>query len=324
MIPDQWYPLIESDRVRRKPLALRRLGESLVLWRDAAGALACMRDRCPHRGVALSRGRVRGNELECGYHGFRFERGGACVAIPCDGPNARIPRRMRATTWPVREAYGLVWAFWGEARDALPEIPWFDALGDRRAGTCSGTLDWPLNYVRTIESNFDLHHTPWLHRSIAPVGAIVEPYEVEIDGTDIRTRGELRREGHTKGMPFRLDFKFPSITYLGLTDKLYAVVADCPIDDATTWRFIRYYQDYVRVPGLAWLVSWLALQVEIRVAQNRQDLPMVRTQRPREPGAHEDVLVRADRGTAAYLKLRRQLLDAAAKERGRAAALRTA
>ena len=55
-LPDQWYPLIESQRLRRKPLGLQRLGEHLVLWRDADGRAVALRDRCPHRGVALSLG----------------------------------------------------------------------------------------------------------------------------------------------------------------------------------------------------------------------------------------------------------------------------
>ncbi len=307
MIPNQWYPLLESARVKRRPVPVARMGEKLVLWRDDAGRIVCWRDRCPHRGVALSRGRIRDGTLECGYHGFRFAPDGACVRMPCEGPDARIPAGLRATPRTVREAYGLVWLFWGEAGEALPEIPWFEEFGERHRGTASCSIVWPLNYVRTVESNFDIHHTPWLHGSITPVGTRVDPFDVETHGTRIRCRGELRREGREKGMPFRIEFEAPSLTMLALTPRLRLLVADCPVDEQNTWRYVRYYSDYLS--GLDRLISWLAILLEQRIVQFRQDLPMAATQEPRLPDAHEDHLVRADAGTAAYLKLRRKLLS---------------
>ena len=306
MIPNQWYPLLEAHRVKRKPIGVRRLGERLVLWRGADGALVCMTDRCPHRGVALSRGRVRDGTLECGYHGFRFRPDGACVLMPCEGPDARIPAGIRATPRTVREAYGLIWLYWGEPCERLPEIPWFPEFGERRRGTCSTSFDWPQNYSRTLETNFDIHHTPWLHGSIVPTGARVDPFEVETKDDQIRCRGVLRREGRTRGMPFRIEFRAPSVTLIELTPKLRLISADCPIDDQNTWRFARYYSDYL--PGFDRVISWLGIWLELRIVQSRQDLPMVATQEPRLPDQHRDPLVHADAGIAAYLKLRRRLL----------------
>ena len=310
MIADQWYPLLQSSKLGRKPVGVRRMGERLVLWRDGDGRPVCMRDRCPHRGVALSRGRVRDGALECGYHGFRYGRDGQYLRMPCEGEDARIPAGLRAHTLPVEERYGLVWLFWGHA-DERPEIPWFDFIGERRRGTAEAAIEWPQNYVRTLESNFDLHHTPWLHGSIVPVGTRLDPFEVETSGTRISARGELRRPGKRSGMAFRVEFVAPSATYIELTKRVYLVNVDCPIDEQNTWRFVRYYQDYLSVPGLDRLLAWLALQLEWRIVQFRQDLPMVATQEPRLPDRNEDHLVRADAGTAAYLKLRRKLISQA-------------
>lgn len=315
MIPDQWYPLFESKRLRGRPVGVRRLGLDLVLWRDPGGRALVMEDRCPHRGVKLSLGKVAGGELECGYHGFRFDAAGACTAIPCEGAEAKIPRAMCVRRFPAREAYGLLWLFFSERavrEDTLPAIPWIEEFGEPRAGDASGTLDWPINYVRTVESNFDIHHTPFLHKLIAPgVGKQVEPYQVEVEGTRIRTRGELRHEGAAKGIPFRVEFEAPSVTFLELAG-IQFVVADCPVDDENTWRFARYRSVGFRVPGLRWLYTWLFLQVDFRIAQLRQDLPMMASQRPRQPDQGLDRLVAPDAGTAAYLKLRRRLLAEAA------------
>ena len=68
MIPNQWYPIHPSKELSRKPVGIQRMGERLVLWRDDSGRAICMEDRCPHRSVALSRGKVvaDGSITACG------------------------------------------------------------------------------------------------------------------------------------------------------------------------------------------------------------------------------------------------------------------
>jgi len=306
-LTEQWYPLIESRRVKRKPLAIQRLGERIVLWRDGSGDAIAMRDRCPHRGVALSGGKIKGDRIACPYHGFQFDASGACRLMPCEGEQAKIPAGMAVETFRVREQHGLVWLYWGEATENLPELPWFDELSDRRGGA-STSKPWPLNFVRTIESNFDVHHLPFVHGSVMPgVGARLDPYHVEVDGTHIATHGELRKPGADSGLPFRMEFKMPSVTLIELTPKVVFVVADCPIDEHNTWRWARYHVDYLPIPGIHQALSWLFLQVDWVVFQYPQDLKVMETQQPTLPDRHVDRFVRADGGTAAYLKLRRQL-----------------
>lgn len=308
MIPNQWYPVYESRRLRKRSVALQRLGERLVLWRDDVGRAVGMRDRCPHRGVALSLGRVRAGRIECPFHGFQFDASGRCQLMPCEGPDARIPAGMEVPTYEIREAHGLVWLFWGKAREALPEIPWFDELVDRPGGG-SIAKEWPINYARTIESNFDLHHTPFVHGRWTPgIGTRIDRYHVEVDGLHIKTRGELRKENASKGIPFRVEFLPPCITLLEITPKLRFVLADCPIDAHRTWRCGRYYQDYLRWPRLQNAASWLLLQLDWALFQLPQDLRVMETQDPQLPADHVDRLVAADGGTAAYQKQRRRLL----------------
>jgi phenylpropionate dioxygenase-like ring-hydroxylating dioxygenase large terminal subunit len=66
MIRNQWYVLLESIEVGKKPVGVTRLGENLVFWRDPAGKVSAAVDRCPHRGVALSAGTIE-HEL-CNAH----------------------------------------------------------------------------------------------------------------------------------------------------------------------------------------------------------------------------------------------------------------
>lgn len=94
-LPNRWYGVFPTARLGRRPAAIRRFGLPLVLYRRADGQAVAMLDRCPHRGAALSRGRVRGDEIECPYHAFRFDPAGHCTAMPCEGPAARIPAGMQ-------------------------------------------------------------------------------------------------------------------------------------------------------------------------------------------------------------------------------------
>ena len=79
-----WHPVVAGDELASAPLAVRLLGDDVVLWRDATGAAHAFADRCPHRGTKLSLGRVveGGTRLECPYHGWQFAVSGQCVSIP--------------------------------------------------------------------------------------------------------------------------------------------------------------------------------------------------------------------------------------------------
>ena len=66
MIPNQWYAILDSKEVRAgKPVGVTRMGEKLVAWRDSKGQVTVMRDLCPHRGVALSVGELKGDCIIC-------------------------------------------------------------------------------------------------------------------------------------------------------------------------------------------------------------------------------------------------------------------
>src|SRR5258708_32245485 len=60
-----WYPVAPSWMVREAPVGLTRLGERIVVGRDAAGQVHALEDRCPHRGARLSLGWNLGDRLAC-------------------------------------------------------------------------------------------------------------------------------------------------------------------------------------------------------------------------------------------------------------------
>ena len=107
----QWHPVAAAQTLRagHGVLASRLLGQPLALWRSADGRPQAWEDRCPHRGVRLSLGRVVGNHLACAYHGWEYAAGnGRCVAIPAM-PRDPVPGQVCARAYPVREAQSMIW-----------------------------------------------------------------------------------------------------------------------------------------------------------------------------------------------------------------------
>src|SRR4029077_8313191 len=100
MLFDFWYPATLSRALRgSKLLKAMLLGQPLVLGRDSAGRAFAMKDICPHRGIPLSCGHVEGQNLECCYHGWKFNvHSGTCTEIPSLTSGSRIkPEKIHAT-----------------------------------------------------------------------------------------------------------------------------------------------------------------------------------------------------------------------------------
>ena len=97
-------------------------GTDLALWRSAAGDVHVWGDRCPHRGMRLSQGFVRGEALSCIYHGWQYGRDGSCVSIPAH-PDLVPPKTICATTFQCAESDGLIWATLKGITDAPPSVP---------------------------------------------------------------------------------------------------------------------------------------------------------------------------------------------------------
>lgn len=81
---------------------------TLALWRSESGVLSLQADRCPHRGMRLSHGFVRGEALSCIYHGWRYAQNGRCLKIPAH-PRLEPPEAIRVETHAVTESDGLIW-----------------------------------------------------------------------------------------------------------------------------------------------------------------------------------------------------------------------
>ena len=155
-----WYPIAFSRDVTDKPVATTLLDQRLVVWRTSGG-LSVANDICLHRGVPLSMGWVAGDDLVCKYHGFHYSADGQCVKVPAN-PEASIPKQLCLKTYPVQEAYGLVWTnLSGSSQHPLPELPAWDDPDYQQI--LPDAVDLEAAAGRQIEGFLDVAHFAWVH-----------------------------------------------------------------------------------------------------------------------------------------------------------------
>jgi phenylpropionate dioxygenase-like ring-hydroxylating dioxygenase large terminal subunit len=102
-------------------------GVELAVWRSAAGRLSAWKDRCPHRGMRLSHGFVRGETLACIYHGWVYGTDGGCNRIPAH-PVLVPPSAIKAEAFSCSEASGVIWVAPANVSGATPDLAGWEAL----------------------------------------------------------------------------------------------------------------------------------------------------------------------------------------------------
>jgi phenylpropionate dioxygenase-like ring-hydroxylating dioxygenase large terminal subunit len=206
-LPDEWYvACLSSELGRRRPVARTVLGTPLCLFRDGDGRAGAVVDRCPHRNVPLSLGRLRDGLLECRYHGWRFDGSGACRAIPglCSEEPGR--RGRAAESLPCVEQDGFVWVFPGAAGPPPGGPPFrFPCVDDPAYDTVRRSLKSAGTVHAVAENALDVPHTAFLHGGLFR-GAGRDPVEIEVvvrPGAD-RIEAEYIGEPRPPGVAGRL------------------------------------------------------------------------------------------------------------------------
>ena len=178
-----WYVAATTDEVGRDLLARRLLGIPVVLYRRSSGDVVAMEDRCVHRAYPLSEGRLDGDRLVCGYHGFVYDPDGRCVDVPSQ---ERVPRGACVRTYAVHEQPPFVWIWLGEPGAAAlrqpPRTPWFD--DPQWAGT-GETLSVEANYLLLHEHYLDLTNVFVMHPEAVPPGIEALPPLDEVEVSEM-------------------------------------------------------------------------------------------------------------------------------------------
>jgi len=110
MVRNRWYIAAFGDEITREPMERTILGKPVVFYRTEAGAPVAMYGICPHRYFPLAQGRLEGDAIVCGYHGFKFDFGGKCVEIPSQGTGAGFCQ----PSYRIEERGSLCWIWMGD------------------------------------------------------------------------------------------------------------------------------------------------------------------------------------------------------------------
>ena len=81
-VRNAWYVAGWASEFGDGLTPMRILGEDLVIYRTSNGDVAALQDRCPHKLLPLSMGRIIDDQVQCGYHGTTFGSDGKCTRVP--------------------------------------------------------------------------------------------------------------------------------------------------------------------------------------------------------------------------------------------------
>jgi phenylpropionate dioxygenase-like ring-hydroxylating dioxygenase large terminal subunit len=187
-----WQPVARVQDLEHGPQRAVLLGEALAVFLTESGTPAVVSDRCAHRGASLSMGEVRGETIQCPYHGWEWAGDdGACTRVPSLPDQRQIPPGARIPAFPAREQWGLVWTVLEEPLTGLPALPWFDA--DEWIWGHGPPYELPVGLGVMIENWRDIAHFAFLHKgTMGAVPEVVEPLKPERDGIEVRLHREMR------------------------------------------------------------------------------------------------------------------------------------
>jgi phenylpropionate dioxygenase-like ring-hydroxylating dioxygenase large terminal subunit len=185
---DHWHPVALSEEVGREPRAIELLGRPIVLFRTGWGEVGALIDRCPHRGMVLSKGWVDGARLVCPYHGWSYDvRGnGFCPATPSV--------HACAESFETKERYGAIWIRRAGASTAFPEL---GRTGFVAMSTMMHRVERELELV--LDNFVEVEHTPTTHWLLGYAPEKIAEVKTEVDVTETAVR--VHNRGPQKRVP---------------------------------------------------------------------------------------------------------------------------
>jgi phenylpropionate dioxygenase-like ring-hydroxylating dioxygenase large terminal subunit len=212
-----WYIAIPSGDLGRKPVRRLVEGEPIVLFRDSSGKVQALLDRCAHRGMALSSGRVVGDCVECPYHGWQYDGAGQVKAVPALCTTEVLPRPKTMRAFPVVESDNHIWVWIGNEAPFGPpfHFPHYAEPG------------WTSFFMHTrfeapvevcLENFLDVPHTLFVHPGLFR-GKAKQATRARIRRGPTWVEAEFINEKPMSGLGPRL--MFPQGTVMRHTDRFF-------------------------------------------------------------------------------------------------------
>lgn len=261
---NRWYMIAKASDVGERPLGREIWRQPVVLFRTADGRPHALEDRCAHRLVRLSHGRVIGDKIECAYHGWQFDDAGRCVHVPHLASKTGLPN-CQVRRFPVIEKHGFLWIFPGEAGLSADLSPmtmneWEDL--DEIPSWVRFTTRAHFSYV--IENLMDMYHGS-LHAQyqVWTAEALAEVVELENEVTATYRATTYYRVKNLASIlelfipalrrvhaaPLRVAYDYPNWrSQLGEDFKIFCLI--CPVNERFTDAYLIHYTSLAKFAAL--------------------------------------------------------------------------
>lgn len=287
MDPNHWYAVEQSHNLAvGKSQRVTFWGDHVAIYRDDKGLVHAVEDRCAHRHVPLTFGVVEGDRIRCQYHGWAYDKSGRLADVPHDLFGMKMPQcRIRA--FPVRERYGLIWVFFGDAErastTAMPEIPELEAEGEGRWACVPVDGTWAAHHSMIIDNVSDFTHE-FLHRKHKPFAdskltsletnerGVFVSYDTHVGAGGLAGKFIDRRRVNTNAM--KLGYEYP-YQWSNTDDQIKHWLFVLPIDERTTRGFFLFYFKNFKVPFLPVSVPRFLMEPIIKIANRLHIKPLL-------------------------------------------------
>jgi phthalate 4,5-dioxygenase len=174
-----WLPAFLSSELPENdgaPLRVKLLGEDLIAFRDSSGAIGLVDAFCPHRRAPMFFGRNEECGLRCVYHGWKFDRTGACVDMPSEPPDSLFKTKVTIAAYPVWEGGGIAWAYLGP-RALQPPNPDYEFCRAPATHRFVSKTFQECNYLQALEGGLDSSHATIMHNLTIGDRSFLRNYE---------------------------------------------------------------------------------------------------------------------------------------------------
>lgn len=256
--PNYWYPVAWANQLKAgniMPVVVWQ--QAIAIYRDAKGQIHALEDACPHKGVALHKGKVQGCNLACAYHGWEFDGSGQCVSIPYLPQGQKLPR-AQARSYPVQEKYNLIWIFPGDpalaATHQPPDMPEFQNPDWLMVPV---TARMQAHFSICNENSMDVFHG-FLHENLQgwfdPVlkslreteSSVCAEYEVSYKGRMAKFLGLSDRADEVTTRTISVQYRYPHYySFLEGVSTLYLM--RLPVDKTESRSFALFFLK-IRLP----------------------------------------------------------------------------
>lgn len=162
-----WHCLGLAEKFKDgAPHSVQAFGQKLVVFQSGDGTLNVLDAYCRHMGGDLSQGTVKGDQVACPFHDWRWGGDGRCKQIPY---SRRVPLRARTVAWPTLDQDGMLFV-WNDPEGNPPPA---DVTIPRIEGaTSENWTDWvwyetevDANCREVVDNVVDMAHFFYVHYS---------------------------------------------------------------------------------------------------------------------------------------------------------------